>query len=218
MGWQVGAQPQLIQASLVQHLSVPEDLSLAEAAIQWLLDIEQVLCVLDFSWHKNTGKNYFVLICLFCCCCFLWLARKISQLSVMFCCTNNFLDCFSLITYPGIIGRRRRLPGNSNMVRWQPQVAPGKVQGGCKEKFLLQKSGEVLQQALAQGGDGVTIPGGVQELWHYGTQSVGMAGVGWARAWGSHWSFPNVRIVWFYGLRHSCIFFFRIESEMPGAE
>ena len=37
-------------------------------------------------------------------------------------------------------------------------------------------SGEVLVQA-AQGGDGVTVPGGVQGMWHRGL--VGMAVMGW---------------------------------------
>ena len=36
------------------------------------------------------------------------------------------------------------------------------IQVGQQEKFLLRKSGCALAQA-AQGGDGVTIPGGVQD-------------------------------------------------------
>ena len=39
------------------------------------------------------------------------------------------------------------------------------------EKFLLQKSGDALTQA-AQGGGGVTIPGGVQETRRCGTEGA----------------------------------------------
>jgi len=35
-------------------------------------------------------------------------------------------------------------------------------------KFLLRRSAEALEQA-AQGGGGVTIPGGFQEMWRCGT-------------------------------------------------
>ena len=51
---------------------------------------------------------------------------------------------------------------------------------GCSDwilgKTLLQKSGDAVAQA-AQGGGGVIVPGGVQELWRYGSE-----GCDW-RAW-----------------------------------
>ncbi len=47
------------------------------------------------------------------------------------------------------------------------------VQVGHEEKFLLRKSGEAVAQA-AQGGDGVAIPGGVQELRGCGTEERGL--------------------------------------------
>ena len=46
---------------------------------------------------------------------------------------------------------------------------PGELQAGYEEKILLRKSSEALAQA-AQGGDGVTIPGGVQEPCRCGTE------------------------------------------------
>ena len=49
---------------------------------------------------------------------------------------------------------------------------------GYEETLLLRKSGEAVAQA-AQGGDGVTILGGVQEPWRRGTEGRGK----WAR-WG----------------------------------
>ena len=49
------------------------------------------------------------------------------------------------------------------------------IQVGYYEKFLLRKSGEALAQA-AQGGGGVTVPGGVQELWRCGTEERGCDG------------------------------------------
>ena len=51
----------------------------------------------------------------------------------------------------------------------RPYVAPGEVQVGYKEKFPLRKTGEVV----AQGGGGITIPGGVQEMSRCGTESRG---------------------------------------------
>jgi len=48
------------------------------------------------------------------------------------------------------------------------------------EKILLRKSDEAVAQA-AQGGGGVTIPGGVQEPCRWGTERdvlVGMVGMG----------------------------------------
>jgi len=40
-----------------------------------------------------------------------------------------------------------------------------------------------LAQA-AQGGGGVTIPGGVQEMWRCGTEGRGLVGmVGWTDGW-----------------------------------
>ena len=50
-----------------------------------------------------------------------------------------------------------------------------------QEKFLLRKSGDALAQA-AHGSGGVTVPGGVQELWGCGTKrtwSMSMVGMGW---------------------------------------
>ena len=41
-----------------------------------------------------------------------------------------------------------------------PQVVPGEVQVGYWEKFLLRKGSEGVAQA-AQGGGGLTAPGGV---------------------------------------------------------
>ena len=40
--------------------------------------------------------------------------------------------------------------------------------------FHLRKSGEALAQAAQGGGGGVTIPGGVQELWRCGTEGHGL--------------------------------------------
>lgn len=59
------------------------------------------------------------------------------------------------------------------------QVAAGEVWIGYKEKFLHRMSGAAVAQA-AQGGGGVTVPGGVQETFTCGTegQSVGMDGLG----------------------------------------
>ena len=50
--------------------------------------------------------------------------------------------------------------------------APRDIQVGYQETFLLQKSGEALAQA-AQGGRGVIVPAGVQELWRCGTEGRG---------------------------------------------
>ena len=46
----------------------------------------------------------------------------------------------------------------------------------CQERFLLRNSGEALAQA-AQGGAGVTVPGGVQEMWRCGTEGCGLVGM-----------------------------------------
>ena len=54
-----------------------------------------------------------------------------------------------------------------------PEVSPGEVQVGYHGKFILQKSGNALEQA-SQGGDGVTIPGGVQEMCRCGTKGHGL--------------------------------------------
>ena len=43
---------------------------------------------------------------------------------------------------------------------------------GYREKFLVRKSSDAVAQA-AQGGGGVTIPGGVQELSRCGTEGRG---------------------------------------------
>jgi len=50
-----------------------------------------------------------------------------------------------------------------------------------RKKILLWKSGEALEQA-AQGGDGVTVPGGIQEICRYGTEGhslMSMVVMGW---------------------------------------
>jgi len=72
------------------------------------------------------------------------------------------------------------------------------VQVGYWETFLLWKSGDALAQA-AQGGGGVTIPGGVHGPRRCGTEVYGQ----WAR-WGGvdgwiRWSwssFPTLMILW----------------------
>jgi len=53
---------------------------------------------------------------------------------------------------------------------------PGEVQVGYLEEFLLLKSSEALAQA-AQGGGGVTDPGGVQETRGCGTEGHGLVAV-----------------------------------------
>ena len=55
---------------------------------------------------------------------------------------------------------------NSNL--W-PQFAPGEIQLGFQGKFILRNSGDAVAQA-AQGGGGVTTPGGAQELCGCGTE------------------------------------------------
>ena len=45
----------------------------------------------------------------------------------------------------------------------------------CQEQFLLQKSGQALGRA-AQGGGGVTVPGGVQEAFRCCTEGHGLVG------------------------------------------
>ena len=49
---------------------------------------------------------------------------------------------------------------------------PGDFQVEYLEKILLRKYGEALAQA-ARGGGGVTVPGGVQELWKCSTDGCG---------------------------------------------
>ena len=46
------------------------------------------------------------------------------------------------------------------------------VQVGCKEQFSLRGSGEAVAQVAWEGG-GVTVPGGVQELWGCGSEGHG---------------------------------------------
>ncbi len=59
----------------------------------------------------------------------------------------------------------------------------GDVQVGYEEKFLLRKSGAAVAQA-AQGGGGVTVPGGVPEPCGCGTEGRGQwAWWGWADGW-----------------------------------
>ena len=43
---------------------------------------------------------------------------------------------------------------------------------GYQEKFVLRQCGEALTQA-AQGGGGVTVPGGVQGMWNHRSAQVG---------------------------------------------
>ena len=66
-------------------------------------------------------------------------------------------------------------------------------------KYFFPESGEAVAQA-AQGGGGVTIPGGAQETRGYGTEGRGQwAWWGWADGgarW-SQWSFPTSAILWF---------------------
>jgi len=50
---------------------------------------------------------------------------------------------------------------------------PGELQVGYSEEFLLRKSDEELEQP-AQGGGGVTVPGGVQEKQRCGTEGHGL--------------------------------------------
>ena len=52
----------------------------------------------------------------------------------------------------------------------------GKVQVGYKEKILHRKSGEVLEET-AQGGGGVTVPGGAQGMCRCGTEGCGLVGM-----------------------------------------
>ena len=40
-----------------------------------------------------------------------------------------------------------------------PQIVPGEIQAGCQEMLLFRKSGQALEWS-AQGGSGVTDPGG----------------------------------------------------------
>ena len=46
------------------------------------------------------------------------------------------------------------------------------VQVGYEEKFLLRRSGEALERA-AQGGGGVTVPDGIQEMCSCSTDGHG---------------------------------------------
>ena len=50
---------------------------------------------------------------------------------------------------------------------------PGELQVGYSEEFLLRKSDEALEQP-AQGGGGVTVPGGVQKKQRCGTEGHGL--------------------------------------------
>ena len=58
----------------------------------------------------------------------------------------------------------------------QNEVVSGVIQIGYWEEFLYWKSGQALEQA-AQGGGGVTIPGGVQKMCKCGTSGHGLAGM-----------------------------------------
>ena len=66
---------------------------------------------------------------------------------------------------------------NSNRMREWPQVAPGEIQVEYQERFLLLKSGQVLERA-AQGGGGVTILKGVQEMFRCGTKGKQWGNIG----------------------------------------
>jgi len=50
---------------------------------------------------------------------------------------------------------------------------PSSAQVVYQEKFLLRMSGTALEQA-AQGGGGVTVPGGGQEAWRCSTEGRGL--------------------------------------------
>ena len=49
------------------------------------------------------------------------------------------------------------------------------IRAKSREKFLLWKSVQALEWAV-QGGGGVTIPGGVQETFRYGTEGHSLLG------------------------------------------
>ena len=57
------------------------------------------------------------------------------------------------------------------------QVEPGEVQIGYWGK-LFQKSSQALEEA-AQGGSGVTVPGGVQEMCRCSTKGHCLVGIYW---------------------------------------
>jgi len=62
---------------------------------------------------------------------------------------------------------------------------------------LFRKSSEAVAQA-AQGGEGITVPGDVQEPCGRGTEGCGQwAWWGWVGSWTrwSQWSFPTLMIV-----------------------
>ena len=59
---------------------------------------------------------------------------------------------------------------------------------------FFSESIDALAQA-AQGGGGVPIPGGVKELWHMGTWSVGMVGDGLGSGLGNLGSSPTLMIL-----------------------
>jgi len=52
------------------------------------------------------------------------------------------------------------------------KLCQGKFTLNIRKNFFLDKSGEALAQA-AQGGGGVTVPGGVQEMCVCGTEGCG---------------------------------------------
>lgn len=63
-------------------------------------------------------------------------------------------------------GGQALLPGNSR--RSQPQFAPIEIHIGHEEQFLHGRSCKALEE-VTQGGDEVSIPGGVQEITGSGT-------------------------------------------------
>ena len=58
------------------------------------------------------------------------------------------------------------------------QVVTGKAQVGYQEKNFLRKGGQVLEWA-AQGGGGVTVPGGVRETFRCCTEGGGLVEKWW---------------------------------------
>jgi len=57
-----------------------------------------------------------------------------------------------------------------------PKLPQGRFRLDIKKKFIYWKSGQALEQA-AQGGSGVTIPGGVQKMCRCGTWGYGLVGM-----------------------------------------
>ena len=81
--------------------------------------------------------------------------------------------------------------------RRRPHTVPGEVQVKKKKKFLLRKHGWALAQLpMEWWSHHPWRCSGKEEMWHWGTWSVGMVGMGW--------DWPNdltglVKPYWFYG-------------------